>query len=147
MASIFSANEITNRKSFSSTELHEAYSTSRERSASIPRDPSSPTKEQGLHHKRPLVYSSTRENPAIGPEDRIVPEHLLNELSERSLAMHLFRSFQNVMSSQESMWEELKDWVRNKRDVLKELAWEDDGDLEEPNIRRKFEKLLERYQG
>jgi len=45
------------------------------------------------------------------------------------------------------MWEELKDWVRNKNDVLKELGWENDSDLEEPNIRRKFETLLERYQG
>ena len=68
-------------------------------------------------------------------------------MSERSLAMHLYRSFQNVMSTQESMWEELKDWVRNKSDVLEELGWESDGDSEELNVRRKFEKLLERYQG
>jgi hypothetical protein len=45
------------------------------------------------------------------------------------------------------MWEELKDWVRNKRDVLKELGWENDSDLEEPSIRRKFDTLLKRYQG
>jgi hypothetical protein len=45
------------------------------------------------------------------------------------------------------MWEELKDWVRNKRDVLKELGWENDSDLEEPSIRRKFDTLLNRYQG
>jgi len=51
------------------------------------------------------------------------------------------------MSTQESMWEEMKDWVRNKRDVLKELGWENDSDLEEPSIRRKFETLLKRYQG
>lgn len=44
------------------------------------------------------------------------------------------------------MWEELKDWVRNKHDALKQLSWEDDGDLEEANVRRKFEKLLDRYQ-
>jgi hypothetical protein len=102
---------------------------------------------RALQPKRPLVYSSTTENPSIGPEVKIVPEDFLNGLSERSLAMHLFRSFQNVMSTQESMWEELKDWVRNKKDALKELGWENDGDLEEPSIRRKFETLLERYQG
>lgn len=51
------------------------------------------------------------------------------------------------MSTQESMWEELKDWVRNKKDLLKSLGWENDGDSEEPSIRRKFEALLERYQG
>jgi len=93
------------------------------------------------------VYSSTTENPSIGPDAKTVPENLLNGLSERSLAMHLFRSFQNVMSTQESMWEELKDWVRNKSGFLKELGWDNDDDLEEPSIRRKFETLLERYQG
>jgi hypothetical protein len=72
---------------------------------------------------------------------------MMNQLSERSLVMHLFRTFQNVMSTQESMWEELKDWVRNKSDVLKELGWENDDDLEEPSIRRKFEALLAGYQG
>jgi hypothetical protein len=45
------------------------------------------------------------------------------------------------------MWEELKDWVRNKSGFLKELGWDNDDDLEEPSIRRKFETLLERYQG
>lgn len=45
------------------------------------------------------------------------------------------------------MWEELKDWVRNKKGTLKELGWESDGDLEEPNIRHRFEALLEKYQG
>lgn len=129
-----------------STESHGAY-TSSERALSTPNDISFPTKGQGLPPKRLLVYSSTTENPSIGPEDKIVPEHLLNQLSERSLAMHLFRSFQNVMSTQESMWEELKDWVRNKTSTLKELGWEDDEDLEEHSIRRKFEKLLEKYQG
>lgn len=43
------------------------------------------------------------------------------------------------------MWEELKDWVRNKGDRLKDLGWDDDDTLE-PNTRRKYEALLERYQ-
>jgi hypothetical protein len=97
--------------------------------------------------QRPLVYSSTADNPAIGPQDKMMSYQVLNQLSERSLAMHLFRSYQNVMSIQESMWEELKDWVRNRKDVLKELGWENDNDLEETSIRRKYETLLERFQG
>lgn len=44
------------------------------------------------------------------------------------------------------MWEELKDWVRNKGDRLKDLGWDDDDDTLEPNTRRKYEALLERYQ-
>jgi hypothetical protein len=77
----------------------------------------------------------------------MVSYQVLNQLSERSLAMHLFRSYQNVMSIQESMWEELKDWVRNRKDLLKELGWENDSDLEETNIRRKYQTLLERFRG
>jgi len=114
---------------------------------SAPHDPSSTPKSQRPSAKRPLVYSSTTENPAIGSQHKIISYELLNQLSERSLAMHLFRSFQNVMSVQESMWEELKDWLRNKMDVLEKFGWENDGDTEEPDIRQKFETLLERYQG
>jgi len=146
MASIFSVND-TASESFSSTDSPEVCGPSRERSLSTPYDSSLPSRGHGLQPKRPLVYSSTTENPSIGPEGKTVPENLLNGLSERSLAMHLFRSFQNVMSTQESMWEELKDWARNKADVLRELGWDNDDNLEEPSIRRNFEALLEKYQG
>lgn len=52
------------------------------------------------------------------------------------------------MAVQESMWEELKDWVRNKKDALKELGWDEDEDedMTELSVRLRFEKLLERYQ-
>lgn len=54
------------------------------------------------------------------------------------------------MGVQESMWEELKDWVRNKADVLTELGWDDEvvgGDSEEENhVRLRFERLLKRYE-
>lgn len=68
-------------------------------------------------------------------------------MKERSLAMHLYRSFQGVMGVQESMWEELKDWVRNKADVLSELGWDDEviGD-EDDHVRSRFERLLKRYE-
>ena len=62
--------------------------------------------------------------------------------------MHLYRSFQGVMGVQESMWEELKDWVRNKADTLTELGWDDEviGDQEDNHVRLRFERLLKRYE-
>lgn len=120
----------------------------RTRSLSMPHyNPSTPPKDKVSQPRRSIVNSSTAESTSIGPVKELVPKMRINEMSERSLAMHLYRSFQSVMSIQESMWEELKDWVRNKSNVLKQLGWDSNGDLEEPNVRRKFEKLLDRYRG
>jgi len=67
------------------------------------------------------------------------------DLSQRSLAMHLYRNYQAVLACQEAMWEELKDRIRNKKDKLLLFGWEDDEELEELQSRKKFEKLIERY--
>jgi hypothetical protein len=67
--------------------------------------------------------------------------------SQRSLAMHLYRGYQNVLACQEAMWEELNDRVRNRKEQLVEYGWEDDEDLEDLQGRKKFEKLIERYKG
>ena len=77
-----------------------------------------------------------------------MPNQRQDEMKERSLAMHLYRSFQGVMGVQESMWEELKDWVRNKGDALTELGWDDEviGDQEDNHVRLRFERLLKRYE-
>lgn len=80
------------------------------------------------------------------PPGFLVPMDRLESLSERSLAMHLHRSFQIVMASQEAMWEELKDRIRNRKDELLPFGWDDDEELEELQSRKKFEKLVERYQ-
>lgn len=69
----------------------------------------------------------------------------LSNLSERSLAMHLYYSFQSVLACEEAMWEELKDRILNKKENLKALGWDDDEELEELQSRKKFERLLERY--
>ncbi|KAF9535677.1 S-adenosyl-L-methionine-dependent methyltransferase [Crepidotus variabilis] len=66
-------------------------------------------------------------------------------LSERSLAMQLYRSYQAVLACEEAMWEELKDRIRNRRDELIPFRWDDDEELEELQSRNKFEKLIERY--
>ncbi|KAJ7727817.1 hypothetical protein DFH07DRAFT_757514 [Mycena maculata] len=69
----------------------------------------------------------------------------LNQLNERSLAMHLYRSYQLVLACQEEMWEELKDRIRNRKDELKPFGWDDDEELEELQSRKKFELLIDRY--
>jgi len=60
--------------------------------------------------------------------------------------MQLYRSYQSVLACQEAMWEELKDRIRNKKDELVAFGWEDDEELEELQSRKKFEKLIERYE-
>jgi hypothetical protein len=68
-------------------------------------------------------------------------------LSERSLAMQLYYSYQSVLACQDAMWEELKDRIRNRREELVRFGWDDDEELEElSESRKKFEKLTERYQ-
>ena len=67
-------------------------------------------------------------------------------LSDRSLAMQLYSSYQSVLACQEAMWEELKDRIRNRREELVHFGWDDDEELEElTECRKKFEKLIERY--
>ncbi|KAJ7070864.1 hypothetical protein C8F01DRAFT_1108121 [Mycena amicta] len=69
----------------------------------------------------------------------------LSALNERSLAMHLYRSYQIVLACQEEMWEELKDRLRNRKDELQPFGWDDDEELEELRNRKKFELLVDRY--
>ncbi|KAF7339336.1 UBIQUITIN-CONJUGAT-2 domain-containing protein [Mycena sanguinolenta] len=84
------------------------------------------------------------EEPALSP-DRTPLRNRLNSLNERSLAMHLYRSYQLVLACQEEMWEELKDRIRNRKDELKPFGWDDDEELEELQSRKKFELLIDRY--
>ena len=74
-----------------------------------------------------------------------LPTEQLKSLTERSLAMHLYRNYQAVLACQEAMWEELKDRIRNRRDELLLFGWDDDEELEELQSRKKYERLLERY--
>ncbi|KAF9056098.1 hypothetical protein BJ165DRAFT_1430860 [Panaeolus papilionaceus] len=92
----------------------------------------------------------TIDNSANEREDSALPHSLfpveqLNSLSERSLAMHLYRSYQSVLACQEAMWDVLKDRIRNRKHELVPFGWEDDEELEELQSRKKFEKLVERY--
>ncbi|KAJ7786481.1 hypothetical protein B0H16DRAFT_1490620 [Mycena metata] len=84
------------------------------------------------------------EEPATLP-DRIPVRNQLDQLNDRSLAMHLYRSYQLVLACQEEMWEVLKDQIRNRKEELKPFGWDDDEELEELQSRKKFELLIDRY--
>lgn len=93
---------------------------------------------------QPLMYQRS-EKAAVGTRESLFPLDRLNTLNERSLAMHLYRSFQTVLACQESMWEELVDRLRNRKHELAPFGWEDDEELEELQNRKRFEKLIERF--
>ncbi|KAF8973505.1 S-adenosyl-L-methionine-dependent methyltransferase [Flammula alnicola] len=73
-----------------------------------------------------LDSSLTESETDALPPGSLFPMAQLSGLSERSLAMHLYRSHQA------------------KRSILP-FGWDDDEELEELQSRKKFEKLIERY--
>ncbi|KAL0569499.1 hypothetical protein V5O48_012467 [Marasmius crinis-equi] len=97
---------------------------------------------------KPRLYSL--DSSLVENIDNAIPPGLfcrgqLDSMNERSLAMHLYRSYNLVLACQEAIWEELKDRLRNRKDELKPFGWEDDEELEELQGRKKFERLIERY--
>jgi hypothetical protein len=92
-----------------------------------------------------MLDGSLSESEIAALPRSLFPLEQLESLSERSLAMHLYRSYQTVLACQEAMWEELKDRIRNRKDELVPFGWDDDEDLEELQNRNKFERLVERY--
>jgi hypothetical protein len=69
----------------------------------------------------------------------------VTSMEARSLAMHVYHSYQSVLACQEAMWEELKDWVLNKKSGLKAFGWDDDEELSELQSRSKFDLLIGRF--
>lgn len=101
---------------------------------------------ESLPLKRFMLDSRLTESDITSlPPGSLFPREQLLDLSQRSLAMHLYRNFQAVLACQEAMWEELKDRIRNKKDELMSFGWDDDEELEELQSRKKFERLIERY--
>ncbi|ESK90917.1 S-adenosyl-L-methionine-dependent methyltransferase [Moniliophthora roreri MCA 2997] len=92
-----------------------------------------------------MLDSSLTENREDAIPPLLIAPEQLDSLNERSLAMHLYRSYNLVLGCQEAIWEELKDRLRNRKDELKPFGWEDDEELEELQNRKKFERLIERY--
>ncbi|KAF8807852.1 S-adenosyl-L-methionine-dependent methyltransferase [Phlegmacium glaucopus] len=92
-----------------------------------------------------ILDKSATESDDNAPPQSLIPVERLASLSERSLAMHLYRSYQSVLACEEAMWEELKDRIRNRRNELLRFGWDDDEELEEPKSRTKFERLVDRY--
>ncbi|TFK36969.1 hypothetical protein BDQ12DRAFT_686169 [Crucibulum laeve] len=92
-----------------------------------------------------MLDSSLSESEIAALPGHLFPVAQLEALSERSLAMHLYRSYQSVLACQEAMWEELKDRIRNRKEELAAFGWDDDEELEELQNRKKFETLIDRY--
>ena len=65
-----------------------------------------------------IIDKSATEYDAGAPPQELFPLDRLASLSERSLAMHLYRSYQSVLACEEAMWEELKDRPLNRKDAL-----------------------------
>jgi hypothetical protein len=106
-----------------------------------------PLTDDGTTQSRELfiIDKSATEYDAGTPPQELFPLDRLASLSERSLAMHLYRSYQSVLACEEAMWEELKDRILNRKDELLQFGWEDDEDLKELESRKKFERLVDRY--
>ncbi|KAF9015642.1 S-adenosyl-L-methionine-dependent methyltransferase [Cyathus striatus] len=92
-----------------------------------------------------MLDGSLSESEMAALPPHLFPVQQLESLTERSLAMHLYRSYQSVLACQEGMWEELKDRIRNRREELVSFGWDDDEELEELQNRKRFETLIERY--
>ncbi|KAF8078906.1 hypothetical protein FPV67DRAFT_1466813 [Lyophyllum atratum] len=136
--SVFSARPRTTSASFSSTyETSDSFSMSYHDGEQKPSPPPP--------FKRFLLDGSLSESEIAALPRSLFPLEQLELLSERSLAMHLYRSYQSVLACQEAMWEELKDRIRNRKDELLPFGWDDDEELEELQSRKKFERLVERY--
>lgn len=92
-----------------------------------------------------ILDKSATEYDAGAPPQVLFPLDRLASLSERSLAMHLYRSYQSVLACEEAMWEELKDRILNRKNELLSFGWDDDEELVELESRKKFERLVDRY--
>ncbi|KAJ7597490.1 hypothetical protein C8J56DRAFT_920209 [Mycena floridula] len=110
-----------------------------------PRRPTPPLKIETTPQPFKLytLDSIEDDDTASIPSTLVAPEKLAS-LSERSSAMHLYRSFLRVLQCEEAMWESLKDIIRNKRTDLEVFGWSDE-ELEELQNRKRFERLVERY--
>ncbi|KAF8216065.1 hypothetical protein K438DRAFT_1705016 [Mycena galopus ATCC 62051] len=128
------------RRKSSSVSTYDSPDTIASTSNGLPEPPKTPAPVKSFV----LDMGMDGEEPATSP-DRIPLRNRLSLLNERSLAMHLYRSYQVVLACQEEMWEELKDRIRNRKDELKPFGWDDDEELEELQSRKKFELLVDRY--
>lgn len=86
--------------------------------------------------------AASDESASLGP---LFSADRLTALSERTLAMHLYRSFQTVLACQEAMYEQLKYQMRQNPAELAALGWEGDAELEGLETRQRFEKLINRF--
>ncbi|KAA1467967.1 S-adenosyl-L-methionine-dependent methyltransferase [Dentipellis sp. KUC8613] len=75
----------------------------------------------------------------------LIPFNAIEQLSDRTRAMNLYRAFMGVLGCREAMWEELLYLQSSRRERLIELGWEDK-ELEEHEARSRFEEMFKRYE-
>jgi len=81
----------------------------------------------------------------VAASQSLIPLSEIDKLSERSLAMQLYWSYQSVLACKEAMYEELLDRTRNRTGQLTDWGWDSDQELSELESRTKFEILVDRY--
>ena len=128
----------------------------RSRSSTNATTPSPPTPEEKLSEESapseplaetqftPFIIRGAANNESMAPGS-LFPVERLTSLSERTLAMHLHRSYLTVVACQEPMYEELKFKIRSNPEELAALGWESDTELEGLETRQRFEKLIHRF--
>lgn len=84
------------------------------------------------------------ENEQVKWPHSLIPLDRLRALSERSLAMQLYRSCQTVFACQEAMWDELIFRLSNRKEELFLFGWKDQ-EFDALHARQKFEKLMEQF--
>ncbi|KAG6814125.1 hypothetical protein H0H92_002120 [Tricholoma furcatifolium] len=142
--SVFSVRPRTGSASFSSYEASDASSALAQRDKDTTKSP----KVQPFN--RFFLDGSLSENEIAALPPSLLPIQQLESLSERSLAMHLYRSYQSVLACADAMWEELQERIRRKDEPSftscdNDLELDDADGREEARYRKKFDRLVERY--
>lgn len=98
----------------------------------------------GGPQKRFYLENSIGGTAAASIPSQLFPVERLESLSERSLAMHLFRSYQTVLSCREALWGVLSSRINNNSKELEKYGWVMSTDQDQ-NM-ESFERLLTRYE-
>jgi len=103
-------------------------------------------KDPGAGYKRFYLGRSLGGTAAASVPTQLFAVERLESLSERSLAMHLYRSYKTVIECREALWQELCSRMNNrlKEEELKQYGWVSSGDKTQDL--ESFEKLLTRYE-
>ncbi|KIY67197.1 hypothetical protein CYLTODRAFT_376545 [Cylindrobasidium torrendii FP15055 ss-10] len=117
----------------------------------LPSTPEAESPPAASHLTYMLDSSSTDLTSVPSIPAALFPSERLASLDERSLAMHLFKSYQVVLASREALWEELQERIQSRKHELAPFGWDShenfdvDGPRDPQRERRKFEMIVDRY--